>query len=239
MGKLQDVFARSSKEHMVIAAWVGLARLRDVSALALCFGLLSLSAQSQQKPVVDVRYVSGETRLLEDEEYSALRAGLRYVPGSVQLSKGGDAVTRLEDSEGRVLATYMVQWVRTVHPVIGTKAAPGGNRVNRYGAPVGLFHVAMKNMSTCQWSPSASLNDPTGAFDAANNILNGPSVSVYAPSPGRMAAVNARADLSDDYQVLTLTLKSPEYALTQCRTSGQQEEKKSPSAPGSRPGIGL
>src|SRR5690242_13321405 len=138
---------------MVIATRIDVARLGYVCALALCFGLLSLSAQSQQKAVVDVRYASGETRMLEDEEYSALRAGLHYVPASVQLSKGGDAVTRLEDSEGRVLATYMVQWVRTVRPVIGTKAGAGGDRVNRYGTPVGIFHVAMKNMSTCLWNP--------------------------------------------------------------------------------------
>jgi len=224
MGMQQYAYARLSVEHNLTGTRIALARLRHVCALALCLGLLALSAQSQQKAVIDVRYASGETRVLEDDEYSALRAGLHYVPESVQLSKGGNAVTQLVDSEGRVLATYMVQWVRTVHPVVGTKAGAGGDRVNRYGTPVGIFHVAMKNMSTCQWSPSASLNDPTGAFDAANSVLNGPTVSVYSPGPGRMAAVNAKADLSDDYSVLMLTPKSPEYALTQCRTKGVQQQ---------------
>src|SRR5690349_13356760 len=232
MGTQQYADARLSVEHMVIATQIVPARLRHVCALALCFGLLALSAQSQQKPVVDVRYVSGETRMLEDDEYSALRAGLHYVPESVQLSKGGNAVTQLVDSEGRVLATYMVQWVRTVHPVVGSKPGAGGNRINRYGTPVGIFHVAMKNLSTCQWSPSASLNDPTGAFDAANSILNGPTVSVYSPGPGRMAAVNTKADLSDDYAVLMLTPKAPEYALTQCRTKGLQQQPTSASCSG-------
>jgi|SRR5581483_11574370 len=176
--------------------------------------------------VVDVRYVAGETRMLEDDEYSALRAGLHYVPESVQLSKGGGAVSRLVDSNGRVLAAYMVQWIKTFRPVVGTKMVAGGKTVNRYGPPVGYFHVVMKNLSTCQWSPSANLNDPTDAFDAANSILRGPSASVYSPNPGQTAEVNTRANLNDNYSMLILAPKDPELSLTQCRTKGLQQQPK-------------
>src|SRR5580658_10405824 len=63
----------------------------------------------ESKPdVVDVRYSSGDTFILDDGQFDQIKAGLHYDSTNPALAKGGHAQTVLLDGSNRVLARITI-----------------------------------------------------------------------------------------------------------------------------------
>jgi TPR repeat protein len=176
---------------------------------------------------VDVRYTPPETRMLADEEFRALARGLHYSPPCAPLAKGGSATTTLLDGANRPLASISVQWLSSS----GSSAAPTGN-----------FRIALQNMSNCEISPEATLAIPGSAIgaDAVSSLTWGKWLALHDPSGGESDSFAGSATLSSDYSSLILMPRNPELALSQCRTSGvqQQTETSPPPPPPTQPQTG-
>ena len=155
----------------------------------------------------DVRFTSGDTRMVTDDEYALLRQGLRYDPPSAALKLGGAAQSNLVDGTGAILATVAVQWVRT-------DGASGP-------APTGRFRITLSNRSSCLFSSDAVMALPNSPDDVwgVNSGTWLTWVTPNEPLRGQIKTFSGSATLRSAYTALVFEPLNPENALTQCRTA--------------------
>lgn len=162
--------------------------------------------QEEKAGPLDVRYVTGPTRVLTDEEIITLRKGLKWQPESSPLTLGGEAHADLVDAQGRNLASMTVSWTSIDKSKNPTRAH---------------FSILLENRSNCVLSTDAQLLTPDGLGPVFGSTTWLAWTNLHQPDSGTSQTLKVNGTFGRPTTALILQPDQSGSVVSQCRTQVQ------------------